>query len=307
MTGSGFRASRLHVSYGQRYVLDGIDLAIAPGGITALVGPNGSGKSTLLKALARLKAVRDGAVLLDDAMIARLPSAEVARRLAVLPQAPAAPAGMTVAELVEQGRFPHVGPLRMLRRQDHDAVREALALTGMDGVAERPLDQLSGGERQRAWIALALAQATPWLLLDEPTTFLDIGHQLEVLDLVERLNRERGITIVLVLHDLSQAARVADRMVVLQQGRIHSDGTPEVVLTPAMLAEVFGIAARIIPDPDTGRPHLLPLRHLPKDMSSASQIGATGLTENGGVGNAKEPFFASKLPNAAPLPRSLRR
>jgi len=260
---AGLRADSISLGYGDRVVLDGIALHLPAGGITALVGPNGSGKSTLLKALARLKAPSTGAVLLDGQAIARLPSAEVARRMAVLPQAPVAPAGMTVAELVEQGRYPHAGALRMLRRQDHEAIREALAATGMTGFAHRPLDQLSGGERQRAWISLALAQSTPWLLLDEPTTFLDIGHQLEVLDLVARLNRERGITVLMVLHDLAQAARFADRMVVLHAGRLHSEGPPEAVLTSAMLAEVFRIEAQIIPDAATGRPHVLPIRHIP--------------------------------------------
>lgn len=264
---AGLRADAITLRYANRAVLERIVLHLPVGGIAALVGPNGSGKSTLLKALARLKAPSTGAVLLDGQAIARLPSAEVARRMAVLPQAPSAPSGMTVAELVEQGRYPHAGPLRMLRRQDHHAIREALAATGMTRFVHRPLDELSGGERQRAWIALALAQSTPWLLLDEPTTFLDIGHQLEVLDLVARLNRERGITVLMVLHDLAQAARFADRMVVLHQGRIYSEGAPEAVVTPAMLAEVFRIEARILADRATGRPHLLPIRHLPEEAS----------------------------------------
>jgi iron complex transport system ATP-binding protein len=259
------RADRVSLRYGSRVVLDGVALSIAAGGITALIGPNGSGKSTLLKALARLKAPSAGAVLLDGQALARLPTAEVARRLAILPQGPSAPSGMTVAELVEQGRYPHAGPLRMLRRQDHAAIRDALVATGMARFAERALDALSGGERQRAWIALALAQATPWLLLDEPTTYLDIGHQLELLDLVTRINRERGTTIVLVLHDLAQAARVADRMVALHRGRIHSEGPPAEVLTPAMLAEVFGIEARVSRDAGAGHVHLVPLRPLPRE------------------------------------------
>ena len=201
--------------------------------------------------------------------IARLPSAEVARRLAVLPQMPEVPERMTVLELVEQGRFPHVGALGMLRRQDSEAVHDALALTGMTVLAHRALEQLSGGERQRAWIALALAQATPWLLLDEPTTFLDIGHQFEVLHLIQRLNRERGITIVMVLHDLGQAARFADRMVVLANGRVHSDGEPASVLTPTMLAEVFGIEARVLHDPESRWPIIVPLRPLPNGPTSS--------------------------------------
>src|SRR4051794_20110331 len=207
--GAVLRADDLKVGYNERIVIADLVLTIARGGITALVGPNGSGKSTLLKTLARLLKPSSGAVYLNGTAIPRLPSAAVARDIAVLPQGPVAPAGLTVGELVEQGRYPHAGPLRMLRHQDHEAIHEALALTEMETFTHRPLDSLSGGERQRAWIALALAQATPILLLDEPTTFLDIGHQLEVLELVRRLNRERGMTIMLVLHDLNQAARYA--------------------------------------------------------------------------------------------------
>ncbi len=228
------------------------------GQVTALVGPNGSGKSTLLKTMARLLRPSGGVVLLDGAAIARLPTAQVARALAVLPQGPVAPAGLTVRELVEQGRYPHAGPLRMLRRQDHAAIAEALELTGMQAFAGRPLDALSGGERQRAWIALALAQATPILLLDEPTTFLDSGHQLEILTLVRRLNRERAMTIVLVLHDLNQAARYADTMVALHRGRIAAHGEPRDVLTVRLLESVFGVHAHILTDPATGTPLCVP-------------------------------------------------
>ena len=266
---TGLSARNLGVGYGTRPVLAGIDLLIVPGGVTALVGPNGSGKSTLLKAMARLIAPQAGAALLDGQAIASLPTREVARRLAILPQAPAAPSRITVLELVELGRFPHVGALRMLTRQDRDEVRQALVLTGMEHFAQRPLDTLSGGERQRAWIALALAQATPWLLLDEPTTFLDIGHQFEVLDLVARLNVERGLSIVMVLHDLNQAARFASRMIVLKDGAVHTDGPPTAVMTPAMLANVFAMEARIVTDPETGTPFMMPVRHVPKAIATA--------------------------------------
>lgn len=259
---SSLSASELRVAYGARAVLDGINLQIVRGSIVALVGPNGSGKSTLLKTMARLLSPKSGSVHLDGELISRQSTTEVARRLAVLPQMPNTPGGMTVLELVEQGRFPHVGPLRMLRRQDRAEVHEALRLTDMTAFANRALDQLSGGERQRAWIALALAQATSLLLLDEPTTFLDIGHQLEIMALIARLNRERDLTVLMVLHDLSQAAQFSDRMVVMHEGRLHSEGAPAAVLTPAMLRDVFGIEARILADPETGRPHMLPLRHV---------------------------------------------
>jgi iron complex transport system ATP-binding protein len=251
-------AQDLRVGYLERTIIDGLSLPIVQGQITALVGPNGSGKSTLLKTLARLMKPSSGAVLLDGKAIHTLSTTEIARQMAILPQGPSAPHGLTVRELVEQGRYPHVGALRMLRTQDHDAIEQALTLTHMLAFSHRPLDSLSGGERQRAWIALTLAQATPVLLLDEPTTFLDIGHQLEVLELVQGLNREREMTIVLVLHDLNQAARYAHRMVVLKEGGIVADGAPLAVLTRDILADVFGVHANIVTDPATETPVCLP-------------------------------------------------
>ncbi|MFP4321628.1 MAG: ABC transporter ATP-binding protein [Anaerolineales bacterium] len=241
-------AEAIRVGYQQAPVLDNLSLDLFPGKVTALIGPNGSGKSTLLKALGRLLKPRQGVVYLDGKAIAQYTTSEVARRMAVLPQAPTAPEGITVRELVEQGRFPHAGALRMLRQQDHEATQEALELTHMQHLADRSLDALSGGERQRAWIALTLAQQTGILLLDEPTTFLDIGHQLEVLELLERLHRTAGLTIVMVLHDLNQAARYADRLLVLREGRIIGDGAPQDILTERLLADVFRIRARLLPD-----------------------------------------------------------
>lgn len=251
-------ARHIVAGYGDRAVLKDLSLRVAAGGITALVGPNGSGKSTALKALARILPVQKGAIYLDGAAIAKLPTREVARRLAVLPQAPIAPEELTVGELVEQGRYPHAGPLRMLREHDHAAIEEALVQSGMSTFRHRRLDNLSGGERQRAWIALVLAQAAPVLLLDEPTTFLDIGHQLEVLDLIRELNGTRKMTIVLVLHDLNQAARYADRLIVLRAGQIVADGTPRDVLTEALLADVFQVQAQIVAHPVDGSPVCLP-------------------------------------------------
>lgn len=256
--GYALKGQDVRVGYGERVVIEGLSVEVRRGEITALVGPNGSGKSTLLKTLARLLKPSVGAVYLDGKAITQMPTAEVARQIAILPQGPVAPAGLTVGELVEQGRYPHAGALRMLRQQDYSHIEEALALTDMQEFANRALDTLSGGERQRAWIALALAQATPVLLLDEPTTFLDIGHQIEVLELVKRLNRERGMTIILVLHDLNHAARYSGRMVALDQGRIVADGPPTDVLTSALLARVFGVHAHIIADPETGVPLCLP-------------------------------------------------
>lgn len=258
-------AKDISIGYAERTVIDTLSLVVETSKVTALVGPNGSGKSTLLKALARLLSVNAGVVYLDGKAITKLPSAVVARQLAILPQGPNAPRGLTVTELVEQGRFPHVGALRMLRHQDHDAIKRALTLTNMNKFAHRSLDTLSGGERQRAWIALTLAQDTSILLLDEPTTFLDIGHQLEILDLVQQLNQERGMTIVLVLHDLNQAARYSHRMVVLNQGQIVADGIPHDVLTPPLLAEVFNVQANIVTDPASNTPICLPYAVVSQD------------------------------------------
>lgn len=255
-------ANNLQVGYGNGVILKNLSIEIERGKVTALVGPNGSGKSTLLKTLARLLPQSAGKVYLNGTELTRLSTSAIARQLAILPQNPIAPPGITVAELVEQGRFPHVGALRMLNRRDRDAIREALALTGMTEFAHRRLDNLSGGERQRAWIALSLAQETPLLLLDEPTTFLDIGHQLEVLELVQQLNRDRGMTIVLVLHELNQAARYSDRMVVLNRGQIVADGSPDLVLTSTLLADVFNVRARILNEPETGVPMCFPYAYI---------------------------------------------
>lgn len=251
-------ARDITASYGQHAVLSSLSLKIREGEVTALVGPNGSGKSTLLKTLARLLRPQSGSVWLDGQPIDRLSTAAVARRLAILPQTHTAPIGITVRELVEQGRYPHSGPLRMLRRQDHEAIDFALEATGMTSLAGRLLSQLSGGERQRAWIALTLAQSTPILLLDEPTTFLDIGHQLEILELVAGFNRSCGMTLVLVLHDLNHAARYANRMVVLKGGTIMADGKPADVLTPAMLADVFRVQADVVIDARASHPICIP-------------------------------------------------
>jgi iron complex transport system ATP-binding protein len=273
---SALAAQGLSVGYLERSVIEHLSLTIAQGGITALVGPNGSGKSTLLKTLARLLKPSVGTVLLDGKALHTLSTTEIARLMAILPQGPSVPHGLTVRELVEQGRYPHVGALRMLRTQDHEAIQTALELTDMLAFAHRPIDNLSGGERQRAWIALTLAQDTPMLLLDEPTTFLDIGHQLEVLELVAQLNRERSMTIVLVLHDLNQAARYADRMIVLNRGAIMADGAPQAVLTSALLAEVFGVRVNIVTDPATGTPVCLPYavvaRKSPTNGSAAEAL-----------------------------------
>jgi iron complex transport system ATP-binding protein len=256
-------ADLLTLAYEHRTVIEALSLDFIPGTVTALIGPNGSGKSTLLKALARLLQPRSGAVYLDGQTLTRLPTREVARRLAILPQGAVAPEELSVVQLVEQGRYPHAGPLGMLREQDHRAIHEALALTNTAALRDRRLDSLSGGERQRVWLALALAQATPILLLDEPTTYLDIAHQLEVLSLVRRLKLEQGMTVILALHDLNQAARYADRLIALKAGRVVADGPPREVLTAALLAEVFEVEAPVIMHPVDGLPVCLPFSQLP--------------------------------------------
>ena len=252
----------LSAGYGDHAVLEGIDLELLPGKVTAIVGANASGKSTLLRTMSRLLAPSRGRITLDGKAVHQMPAKELARTLGLLPQSPIAPDGITVADLVGRGRNPHHGLFSRWGRADDEAVAAALAATRTSDLAERPVDELSGGQRQRVWIAMALAQGTDLLLLDEPTTFLDVSHQLEVLDLLTDLNRTRGTTIVLVLHDLNLAARYADNLVVLADGKLHASGPPTEVLTEEIVRRVFGLECRIITDPLSGRPHMLPIgRH----------------------------------------------
>jgi iron complex transport system ATP-binding protein len=243
-------------------VVDELSFAVPKGRIICILGPNGCGKSTLLQALARLLRPVSGGVLLDGQLISKLPTKEVARRVGLLPQGPVAPAGLTVADLVARGRFPHQGLLQQWSHEDEAAVERALDVTQVAGLRNRAVDELSGGQRQRVWIAMALAQDTPVLLLDEPTTHLDIAHQLEVLDLLSELNRSQGRTVVMVLHDLNEAARYGHHLVAMRQGRIVAQGTPEAVVTAETVREVFGIDSRILTDPVTGTPLLVPVGRL---------------------------------------------
>ncbi|MEW9533461.1 ABC transporter ATP-binding protein [Microbispora sp. NPDC049125] len=253
------QAVDVRLGYGDRLVVDGLDLGIESGTITAIIGPNGCGKSTLLRALGRLLRPSGGQVLLDGRRIDGLPAREVARVLGVLPQAPVAPEGLTVADLVARGRHPHQAWYRQWSRDDEAAVAEALERTGLLDLADRPLDELSGGQRQRAWISMALAQGTDLLLLDEPTTFLDLAHQIEVLELIGRLHAEAGKTVVMVLHDLNLAARYAGRLVAMKDGRVVVAGAPEDVLTEERVEEIFGLRARVIADPVVGTPLVVPI------------------------------------------------
>lgn len=248
-------ASGLDAGYGATRILTGLDLAVPDGQLTALLGPNGCGKSTLLRTLARLSRPMGGSVLLDGDDIHRQPTREVARRLGLLPQSPSAPEGMTVRELVAQGRFPHQSLMRQWTTEDEAAVNRALVITGVDQLADRTLGTLSGGQRQRCWIAMTLAQETPLILLDEPTTFLDLRYQLEILELMVELTHHHGRTVVAVLHDLNQAAAHADHLVLLREGHVHAEGPPEAVFTANNIEAVFGVASNILRDPTSG--HLL--------------------------------------------------
>lgn len=252
----------LTVSYGGTPILCDLDYAVEPGKMSAIIGANGSGKSTLLRTLARVLKPSKGQAHLDGEPLHRRPAKAVARIVGLLPQSPLVPEGVSVGDLVRQGRHPHLSLTRRWGARDEAAVREALALTDMGGLAARPVDELSGGQRQRAWIAMALAQDPSILLLDEPTTYLDIAHQIEVLDLLTDINRARGTTVVMVLHDLNLAARYAERLVAVVDGRIHSVGEPRDIVTRAYVHEVIGLQAEIITDPVSGSPIVVPLgRH----------------------------------------------
>ncbi|MFC4002787.1 ABC transporter ATP-binding protein [Prauserella oleivorans] len=259
MTETRLRADGVRLGYGERLVVEDLDLEVADGSVTVVIGPNGCGKSTLLRALGRLLRPSGGSVLLDGKRIDRLPTREVAKVLGLLPQSPSAPEGLTVADLVARGRQPHQRWYRQWSSADEEAVSRALALTGMDVHADRVVDELSGGQRQRAWISMTLAQDTSLLLLDEPITYLDLAHQVDVLDLVHRLHTERGTTVVMVLHDLNLAARYADTLVAMRDGRIVAQGEPGDVLTEELLSEVFDLDAKVLPDPVAGTPLVIPI------------------------------------------------
>ncbi|MCO5988082.1 ABC transporter ATP-binding protein [Actinoallomurus spadix] len=248
----------LTLAYERRIVAEDLTVAIPDRSFTVIVGPNACGKSTLLRALARMLRPRSGVVLLDGRDIHARGTRTVARTLGLLPQSSVAPEGITVADLVARGRHPHQGLFRQWSADDERVVRESMAATGVADLAGARVDELSGGQRQRVWIAMALAQETPLLLLDEPTTFLDIAHQIDVLDLCARLQREQGRTLVAVLHDLNQAARYADHLIAMRDGRVVAEGAPAEVVTAERVEEVFGLPCRVIDDPETGTPLVVP-------------------------------------------------
>jgi len=251
-------ADEVRLVYDDRVVVDGLSVTIPDREFTVIVGPNACGKSTLLRALARMLTPKRGTVYLDGKRIVDRPSKEVARQLGLLPQTPIAPDGITVADLVSRGRYPHQGLLRQWSRRDEQAVQDAMAATSTAELANRYVDELSGGQRQRVWLAMALAQQTEILLLDEPTTFLDIAHQLEVLDLCADLHERQGRTLVAVLHDLNHACRYATHLIAMCDGQIVAEGRPRDIVTDELVADVFGLRCRIIDDPESGTPLVIP-------------------------------------------------
>ncbi|ADI06225.1 putative iron-siderophore ABC transporter ATP-binding protein [Streptomyces bingchenggensis BCW-1] len=285
MTDNRLTARELTLAYEDRTVVDGLDLEIPHGKVTVIVGPNACGKSTLLRALGRLLKPRRGAVLLDGAELSRLPTKRIAQAIGLLPQTPVPPEGITVADLVSRGRQPHQKWWQQWSEDDERAVGEAMERTGTAELAQRPVDELSGGQRQRVWIAMALAQDTDVLLLDEPTTYLDIAHQVEVLDLVRQLNHDRGRTVVAVLHDLNQAARYADHLIAMRGGRIVAEGAPGDIVTAKLVREVFGLASVVVPDPVTGDPLVVPGAPWAADQGAPPAVAGGRAVGDGAAGD----------------------
>ncbi|PMB38791.1 cobalamin/Fe(3+)-siderophore ABC transporter ATP-binding protein [Fischerella thermalis CCMEE 5205] len=273
----GLSTKSLSLAYDGVPIIRDLNLAIPSGQISVLVGANGCGKSTLLRGLARLLKPRGGTVYLDGESIFKLSTKEVAQQLGILPQGPVAPEGLTVRDLVAQGRYPYQNWLQQWSAKDEKIVQQALEITNLLDLAERELDTLSGGQRQRAWIAMALAQDTDILLLDEPTTFLDLAHQIEVLDLLYELHQTQGRTIVMVLHDLNHACRYADYLVAVKDGRIFTAGEPKLVMTEEMVQEVFGLECRVVNDPVVGTPMCVPIGR--KGTSKLQSNGSNLQTE----------------------------
>jgi iron-siderophore transport system ATP-binding protein len=271
---SRLAAQGVTLGYGDRAVVDDLHCEVPDGQVTVIVGANACGKSTLLRGLARLLRPSSGTVLLDGKAIGSLPSKQVARVLGLLPQNPVTPEGVSVVDLVGRGRHPHQGAFRRWSADDEQAVAEALELTDTLGLADRLVDELSGGQRQRVWIAMALAQQTDLLLLDEPTTYLDVAHQVEVLDLLADLNESRGTTIVMVLHDLNLAARYADHLVAMCEGRIVAAGPSREVITEESVRTVFGMESRVIEDPVTATPMVVPLGRRSRTLSNRRNASA---------------------------------
>jgi len=258
-TPSTFTGQDLHLSYGGPPIVEELTVTIPTQAITAIIGPNGCGKSTLLKALARILIPEQGKVEVNEVDIHSQSTKEIARQLGLLPQNPRSPDGITVSDLIQRGRYPHQGIFRQWSREDESSVSKALSLTGLTNFSDRPIDEVSGGQRQRVWIAMLLAQETPIMLLDEPTTHLDIAHQIEVLDLLKELTEQHNRTIVMVLHDINLAVRYANNLIAMRDGEIKTAGKPRDVLTAQMIHDVFSIQAQILPDPISGSPLCIPV------------------------------------------------
>ncbi|MFC7326569.1 ABC transporter ATP-binding protein [Marinactinospora rubrisoli] len=287
----------LTLAYDQRVISRDLGITIPDNSFTVIVGPNACGKSTLLRALSRMLKPSSGEVHLDGRLIGSYPSKEVARRLGLLPQTSVAPDGITVADLVARGRYPHQKLLRQWSRADERIITEAMDATRVTDLADRVVDELSGGQRQRVWLAMVLAQQTPLLLLDEPTTYLDIAHQMDVLDLCAELHHDRGYTLVAVLHDLNQACRYATHIITMKDGRIVAEGDPSEIITAELVEEVFGLPCRVIPDPETGTPLIVATDRRGAIARRASRTA--GGDEADGRAAAGAPKDASGVPQRA--------
>lgn len=292
---SRLSAENVTLAYDQRVIAENLSVAVPDHSFTVIVGPNACGKSTLLRALSRMLKPARGSVLLDGAAISSLPAKKVARTLGLLPQSSIAPDGITVSDLVARGRYPHQGLLRQWSPEDERIVEESMAATGVGELADRYVDELSGGQRQRVWIAMALAQQTPLFLLDEPTTYLDIQHQIEVLDLCAELHEEQGRTLVAVLHDLNHAARYATHLIAMKDGAVIAEGAPADIVTAELVEQVFGLGCQIIEDPESGTPLVVPAARKPR--KGGARGGRTA--EKQSSAGEKQSSAGEKAPSAA--------
>ncbi|WP_411334226.1 ABC transporter ATP-binding protein [Metabacillus indicus] len=264
-----FKSEKITAGYENNLILHDVSLSIPSNKISIMIGANGCGKSTLLKTMARLIKPASGQVTLNGKPISKIPPKQLARVLGLLPQSPIVPEGITVADLVGRGRYPHQTFLKGWTKKDYEAVAEAMEIMNITEFADRSIDELSGGQRQRVWIAMALAQQTDILFLDEPTTYLDITYQIEILDLLTDLNRKHGTTIVMVLHDINLSARYADHIFALQQGRLVAEGAPSEVITSSLIKDIFGLNCTVIQDPVSGSPSVVPIgrHHVKRECS----------------------------------------